>query len=184
MGEHYYGSEKPCKPELFDQLKEGTTLREIVALLGPGAQNRDEGVGFINWRCKNRRILQVFPTRQLDEKARYRLWLSGTEERHEDVGRLVKALISKIDIDGEKVAVTWKVDTHQAKGGQPKRYRVGQPFQRIDFTPMKIEDGAAGYRYFYQAPPEGLLHYSESGTLMLRPGKSPYASEGDYRWRL
>jgi hypothetical protein len=64
-------------------------------------------------------------------------------------------------------------DTHQAKAGAVKTYEVGQTFQkvdplpRIDFSITKIEGESVYCRYFYQPAPQGLLRYSETGTLIL-----------------
>ena len=100
-GAHYYGG-KIQKAEVFDELKKGMTLREIVTLLGPGSQNKFEGIGFLCWRCEDGRILRVWPTGRLDEKANYHTNLYGTSERREDVRKLVKELVSKFDIvDGK-----------------------------------------------------------------------------------
>jgi len=149
------------------------TLREIVSLLGPGSQNKFEGIGFITWRCEDGRVLQVWPTRQIDEKAKYHISLRGENQRHDDVRQLAKALIARLEIAKQNVAVTLTEDTGQAKAGEARTYEVGQTFQkvdplpRIDFTISKIEDDCVHCAYFYQAPPEGLFHYSETGTLIL-----------------
>ena len=171
-GAHYYGGEVYAR-ESFDKLEEGMTLREIVSLLGAGSQNKLEGVGFISWRCVDGRVLQVWPTSQLDEKAKYHISLRGTNQRHDDVGRLAKKLIARLDITKNKVAVILTEDTHQAKAGEIKTYEVGQTFQkvdplpRIDFSITKIDGVSVHCSYFYQAPPEGLLRYAETGTLIL-----------------
>ncbi|MBC8128581.1 MAG: hypothetical protein H8M99_15690 [Gloeobacteraceae cyanobacterium ES-bin-144] len=171
-GAQYYGGESR-NPESFDKLKEGMTLREIVSLLGPGSQNKFEGIGLICWRCEDGRVLQVWPTDKLNEKARYHIALHGTAQRREDVVRLAKALVSGANVANQKVAVTLTEDTHQAKAGQLMTYEVGQTFQRveplprIDFTITKIKGNSVYCRYFYQAPPEGLLRYTESGDLIL-----------------
>lgn len=171
-GAHSYGGEAK-KAEDFDKLKEAMTLREIVSLLGPGSQNKFEGVGFITWRCEDGRVLQVMPTSQIDEKANYHISLRGENQRHEDVRALAKALIARMEIAKQNVAVTLTEDTYQAKAGEAKTYEVGQTFQkveplpRIDFTIGKIEADSVHCAYFYQAQPEGLLRYSETGTLIL-----------------
>ena len=171
-GAHYYGGEAK-KAEDFDKLKEAMTLREIVSLLGPGSQNKFEGVGFITWRCEDGRVLQVWPTSQIDEKANYHISLRGENQRHDDVRQLAKALIERLEIAKQNVAVALAEDTHQAKAGEVKTYEVGQTFQkvdplpRIDFTISKIEGDSVHCAYFYQALPEGLLRYSETGTLIL-----------------
>jgi len=171
---HHYSGVEVHEPERFNKLKEGMALREIVSLLGPGSQNSSTGIGFISWRCVDGRILLVWPTVELDEKAKYYVSLHGNNQRHDDVGRLAKALIARLDITKQKVAVILTEDTHQAKAGEVKTYEIGQTFQkvdplpRIDFTIIRIEGATVHCRYFYQATPEGLLHYSETGTLILQ----------------
>jgi hypothetical protein len=171
-GAHLYAG-KTQEPERFDKLKEGMTLRKIVSVLGPGSQNKFEGIGFITWRCKDGRVLQVWPTSQIDEKAKYHISLNGSNQRHKEVGRLAKRLIARLDITKQKVAVVLTEDTHQAKAGAVKTYEVGQTFQkvdplpRIDFSITKIEGESVYCRYFYQPAPQGLLRYSETGTLIL-----------------
>ena len=174
---YYYGTQfyggGSLKPEGFDKLKEGMTLREIVTLLGPGSQSKIEGVGFIRWRCSDGRTLHVWPIRQLDEEARYHISLCGSNQRHEVIAELTKSLISRIDISGQKVEVTLTLDTNQAKAGQVRIYEVGQTFQkveplpRVDFTITKIAGDSVHCRYYYQAMPEGLLRYSETGDLII-----------------
>lgn len=165
------------KPESFDKLKEAMTLREIVSLLGPGSKNRFEGIGFITWRCEDGRVLKVWPTNQIDEKAKYHISLYGKNQRHDDVKKLAESLIAKLEINKLNVVVTLTEDTDQAKAGEAKTYEVGQMFQkvdplpRIDFTINKIEGEAVHCSYFYQPPPEGLLRYSETGTLILHNRK-------------
>lgn len=162
------------KAEDFDKLEEGMTLRKIVSLLGPGSQNRFEGVGFITWRCEDGRVLQVWPTSRIDEKANYHISLWGENQRHDDVRNLSRELIERLVITARNVEVTLTEDTPQAKAGEAKIYEPGQTFQkidplpRIDFIISKIEGDSVHCVYFYQAPPEGLLRYSESGTLILR----------------
>ena len=171
-GAHFYGG-KTQDPERFDKLKEGMTLRKIASLLGPGSQNKFEGIGFITWRCKDGRVLQVCPTSQIDEKAKYHISLHGSNQRLEDIGRLAKKLIARLDITKQEVAVILTEDTHQAKAGEVKLYKIGQTFQkvnplpRMDFSITKIEGKSVHCSYFYQAAPEGLLRYSETGTLIL-----------------
>lgn len=158
--------------EQFDQLKEGMTLREIVTLLGPGSQDKLSGIGFVCWRCKDGRSLQVWPIRGLDEKVELILRVPG--QRHADVARLAKSLIAKLKVVGQEVEVVLTQDTQLAKAHQAKVYRVGQTFQkvdplpRLDFTIMKIEADVVHCRYFYSAAPEGMVHHSEYGNLMLR----------------
>lgn len=175
LGFQYHGGNGGKTQECgsFDKLKEGMTLREIVSLLGPGSQNKFAGVANICWRCEDGRVLQVWPTHQLDKKAKYHISLHGTNQRHDDVKQLAKALIARLDITKQKVAVILTEDTDQAKAGEVKTYEIGQTFQkvdplpRIDFSIIKIEDKTVHCNYFYQAPPEGLLRYSETGTMIL-----------------
>jgi len=173
---YYSGARKYAetqKSESFDKLKEGMTLKEIVSLLGPGFMDMLAGVGYISWYCEDGRVLLLRRTLLLNEKDRYHISLSGTGQRSEDVARLAKALISSIHTTKLKVEVTLTQDTHQAKAGQVRTYEVGQMFQkadplpRIDFYITKIEGDSVYCQYFYQAPPEGLLHYRENGNLIL-----------------
>jgi hypothetical protein len=155
-GAQHLGGEP--KSESFDKLKEGMTLKEIVSLLGPGSQNKFAGVGFISWRCEDGRILQVWPTEQINEKAEYHVILTGTDQRHEEVARLAKALISSLNIKNLKVEVALTQDTSQAKAGQVRTYGVGQSFQKseplpeLTFTIRKIEGYSVHCHYAYQAP--------------------------------
>lgn len=158
----------------FNELKKGMTLKEIVMLLGPGSQNtEDSGIGFINWKCEDGRILNVWPSQQLNEKAKYHISLRGRNQRHQEIKKITMALITSLDIVNQKALVTLAVDTHQAKANQAKAYEVGNTFQkteplpRIDFTITSIEGDSVHCNYFYQAKPEGLLHYNENGKLIL-----------------
>jgi len=161
------------KSKLFDELKEGMSLKEIVSLLGPGSQSKLEGVGFVYWHCEDGRVLKVLPTRQINEKANFYIALHGANQRHKDVALLAKSLVSTLNIAEQKIEVTLKQDTNQAKAGQARTYEVGQTFQkveplpRIDFHITKIDGDSVHCRYFYQAQPEGLLRYTEDGDLII-----------------
>jgi hypothetical protein len=169
----YHPQNKTHQSKLFDELKEGMTLNEIVSLLGPGSQNKFEGVGFVYWHCEDGRVLKVLPTRQINEKANFYIALHGSNQRHEDVALLAKSLVSTLNITEQKIEVILKQDTNQAKAGQVRTYEVGQTFQkveplpRIDFHITKIEGNSVHCRYFYQAQPKGLLRYTEDGDLIM-----------------
>lgn len=177
-----HGGWQAQSAESFDKLKVGMTLKEIVTLLGPGSQDRLSGIGFICWRCEDGRILKVWPADDLNEKAKYHISLNGSGQRKEDVKRLAKALISKLQVVDQKVSVTLTQDTSVGKGKQTRTYPVGATFQkveplpRIDFTIMEIEEGSVHCQYFYQAQPEGVFHYTETGDLILR-NREPGAAD-------
>lgn len=171
-GAHFYGVEIQ-NPSAFDKIKEGMSLGEIVSLLGTGSQNKFEGIGFITWRCEDGRVLKVWPSGQLKDEAEYFIELRGESQRTKDVKQLAESLISRLEISGQNVSVALTEDTYQAKAGELKTYSVGQTFQktdplpRIDFRITKIEERKVYCWYFYQAQPEGLLRYSETGNLIL-----------------
>lgn len=172
---HYYGG-TIRKPEDFDTLKPGMSLRKIVSLLGPGSQNSMEGIGFIGWRCSDGRRLNVWPSASgnINKKASFHIDLKRTNHRHKEVAKMTKGLISKIEVNSQDVIVSLHVDTHQAKANVEKTYKVGETFQkveplpRIDFTITKIEGNSVHCYYFYQARPAGLLRYTETGSLILK----------------
>ncbi|GAA5119184.1 hypothetical protein JIN84_22045 [Luteolibacter yonseiensis] len=163
----------------FDQIKEGMTFREIVSLLGPGVQDSLSGVGMIFWGCKDGRVLVTArPGGSIDEKTSYQIRLQGRDQRHKDVAELARTLIADIEVSGQEVKVALTKDSDQAKAREVVTYQVGGMFQwmgpsgflpRVDFTIEKIEGNSVFCHYYYGALPEGLLHYSDSGSIILTP---------------
>ncbi|MCW1885456.1 hypothetical protein OKA04_12010 [Luteolibacter flavescens] len=169
---------KPLKSGSFDELKEGMTLREIVTLFGPGSQEPWTGLKRIGWWCRNGKGLYVEPPFKWDAKAEYYVVQSGVDQRHDEVALLAKSLIASIKVTGSKAEIALTHDTYEAKAHEVRTYEAGQTFQKTEPLPQldlrisKIEGDAVHCRYSYQAEPKGLLRYSETGTLILREGKS------------
>jgi hypothetical protein len=173
-GKHYHDF-KIHKKEKFDLIREDMTLKEIVSLLGPGARDNEEGIGFITWRCEDQRRLKVYPFSLPGEKPEYSVHLHGRALRNGDVKKLIEELIVNLDINAQEISITLTQDTHQAKANEAMTYSVGETFQkveplpRIDLKISKIEENLVHCSYYYQAPQEGLMRYSQSGTLTLEP---------------
>ena len=68
--------ENPVKPRmlpahLIKKIEANMTVRELVQLLGPGYQSKNEGIGYIYWVFDNQKRLHILP-HQLDEKPKFR----------------------------------------------------------------------------------------------------------------
>ena len=177
-------SQQPVQSKTFDGIKPGLTLEEMVTMLGPGYQPITEGVGLIYWDCEDGRTLNLKSKEyKLDEKPKYWIDVRGVNQKHGVVSQLTRDLIAGIKITDTRVAVVLKVDTYQAKAGKSRYYGVGDCFQkaeplpRIDFTIKQIDGNGVHCEYFYQAVPEGLIHYCEQGNLILKEMKANNTSE-------
>jgi len=77
-----------------------------------------------------------------------------------------------------------KVDAYPAKAGHKTCYKAGdriqktEPLPRLDLTINKIDSSGVYCDYFYQALPDGLVHYRENGSLLLKE-KSPNTLNGN-----
>jgi hypothetical protein len=174
---YYIGGQnlQPVERSVFDKLAPGMSLQQLVALLGPGFQPIYEGIGLIYWSCEDGRALNYWPDYDARGNSRYWVDAHGQDQKHEIVGRLAQDLIAGIVIKGAKAVIVCTKDTRQAKAGKPRTYAVGdtfqkvQPLPRIDLRIKRLDAKGLLCDYWYQASPEGILRYSESGTIMIRP---------------
>ncbi len=170
-----WGALQTTQTDIFDTIKPGLTLKEIISVLGPGYQTPAEGVGLIYWKCEDGRILNVWPREyKLHEKPKYWINVRGVNQKHDVIEALAHDFIAGIRIVDTKVLVVLKEDTYLTKAGKPRYYGVGDCFQkveplpRIDFRIKHIDHAGVHCEYYYQAPPEGLIHYSEHGNIVLK----------------
>ena len=170
-----WGDLQTIRTEIFDTIKPGLTLKEIINVFGPGYQTPAEGVGLIYWKCKDGRILNVWPREyKLHEKPKYWMNVRGVNQKHDLIETLAHNFIAGIRVVDTKALVVLKEDTYLAKAGNSRYYGVGDCFQkveplpRIDFRIEQIDPSGVHCKYFYQAPPDGLIHYSEHGNIILK----------------
>lgn len=176
---------KPVETKIFDQIEPGLTLREVITMLGPGYQLIGEGVGFIYWNCEDGRILNMWPKEyKLSEKPKYWIVVRGLNQKHDVIRKLAHDFIAGIRIVDAKALIVLKQDTYLVKAGKPRYYGIGDCFQkveplpRIDFRIKGIDADGVHCEYFYQALPEGLIHYFEHGNVILNE-KSKNTKDSD-----
>ena len=168
-----WGPLQTIRTDIFDTIKPGLTLKEIISVFGPGYRTPAESAGLIYWKCEDGRILNVWPTK-LHEKTTYWIDVIGVNQKHDVIEAFAHDFIAGIRIVDTKVLVVLKEDTLLAKAGKSRYYGVGDCFQkveplpRIDFSIKHIDSAGVHCEYFYQAPPDGLIHYSEHGDIILK----------------
>jgi hypothetical protein len=169
---------QPAEESVFDKIVPGMDFQQLVALLGPGFRSIAQDCSIIHWNCEDGRELHFWPDVTVDGKSHYWIDARGQDQRHEIVGRLAQDLIAGILIKDAKAVIVCTKNTCQAKAGKPRTYRVGdrlqkaEPLPRIDLTFKRINADGLLCDYWYQACPEGIIHYFEHGTIAIRPKDS------------
>ena len=168
---------KTISKESFDKIKPGLTLMQIIDILGPGYTHPLSSVGFINWRCKDGRVLRIWPRGGAWNK-KSKFTIEGKNRSHAIVKKIVIDLISGMKIYDKKVLIICTKNTDQAKAGEPRFYKVndriskGSPLPGIEFRIRQIEPDRIFSVYSYEALPEDNMHYRETGVIFIKPGRA------------